>query len=72
MTKKADNLFRSFGMSGYQITEELKAVEKHHSIELGHLPKANEDRTSYYPQFEQIVRAEAAEMAKHYELFYCL
>lgn len=69
---KPDNLFRSFGMSGYQITEELKAVEKQHGIELGHLPEVNEDRTSYYPQFEQIVRAEASEMAKHYELFYCL
>lgn len=69
---KADNLFRSFGMSGYQLTEELKAVEMQHSIELGHLQQAREDRTSYYPQFEQIVRAEASEMAKHYELFYCL
>ncbi len=27
---------------------------------------------AYYPQFEQTVRAEAAEMSQHYELFYCL
>jgi hypothetical protein len=27
---------------------------------------------AYYPQFEQAVRAEAAEMSEHYEVFYCL
>lgn len=70
---KAENLFRSFGMSGYQITEDLKSVEKQFNLELGHLRKvAKEDLRSYYRQFEQIVRVEASEMARHYELFYCL
>jgi HEPN superfamily Swt1-like protein len=27
---------------------------------------------AYYPQFEQAVRAEAAQMSDHYEVFYCL
>ena len=64
---------RSFGMSGYLITEELKKIEKQFGIELGHAPKPEDaSAVEYYPQFEQAVRAEAAEMSQHYELFYCL
>src|SRR6266700_1883131 len=60
-------------MSGYLITEELKRIEQQYGIELGHTqrPKAA-SAVEYYPQFEQTVRAEAAEMSQHYELFYCL
>ncbi|MCL4712737.1 MAG: hypothetical protein KJZ73_15965 [Pseudorhodoplanes sp.] len=55
------------------ITEELKGVEKHFNVELGHQPRAlQQSTTDYYPQFEQQVREEAAQMAQHYELFYCL
>lgn len=60
-------------MSGLLAAENLKAVEKQFDIELGHLPRATqESATEYYPQFEQTVRQEAAQMAQHYELFYCL
>ena len=68
-----DDFIRSFGMSGYLITEELSKIEKQFGIELGHTPKPeNVSAVEYYPQFEQTVRAEAAEMSQHYELFYCL
>ena len=67
------DLLRSFGMSGYLVSEELKAVENTHHIELGHLPKNTETaEKNYYPQFEESVRAEASTMAVHYEAFYCL
>jgi hypothetical protein len=70
---KTDDYIRSFGMSGLIITEELKGLEQKFNIELGHLPRASQqDATEYYPQFEQAVRHEAAQMAQHYELFYCL
>ena len=70
---KVNNHLRSFGMSGYQITDDLQNVERQLGIELGHVPQsANERPEDYYPQFEQSVRAEAAEMSRHYELFYCL
>jgi hypothetical protein len=70
---EADDHLRSFGMSGLIVTEELKAVEQRFGIELGHLPRASQQSaTDYYPQFEQTVRQEAAQMAQHYELFYCL
>jgi hypothetical protein len=48
-------------------------VEQHYNVELGHTPRAAQETVlKYYPQFEQEVRKEAAQMAQHYELFYCL
>src|SRR6266581_1563639 len=68
-----DDLVRSFGMSGYLITEELKNIEQKFGVELGHLPKSKAvSAVEDYPQFEQAVRAEAAEMSEHYEVIYCL
>lgn len=68
----ADHI-RSFGMSGFLLSEELKAVEADHGLDLGHIPTGvdDEERT-YFPQFEQAVRNEASAMAVHYETFYCL
>jgi len=64
---------RSFGMSGMLITDEIRSLEKRFGLDLGHAGEKNLERPStYYPQFEQAVRAEAATMAAHYELFYCL
>lgn len=71
--KSTDDLLRSFGMSGLLISEELRGVERQFGVELGHqAPKTAENVTDYYPQFEAKVRSEAAAMAQHYELFYCL
>lgn len=70
---KADDLIRSFGMSGFMITDEIKNLEQRFNLELGHAPRSvSENPLEYYPQFEQSVRKEAAVMARHYELFYCL
>jgi hypothetical protein len=55
------------------VTEELRSLESDLAISLGHTPPEESDgQQHYYPQFEQTVRAEAATMAKHYEVFYCL
>jgi hypothetical protein len=68
-----DDYVRSFGMSGLLITEELRNLEHAYNLELGHVARAAaENPVEYYPQFEQSVRAEARQMARHYELFYCL
>ncbi len=70
---KPNDLIRSFGMSGYLITEELKQIEDKLNLKLGHFKKETDNTEQYfYPQFEQAVRAEAANMAIHYEVFYCL
>lgn len=67
-----DDFVRSFGMSGFLITDELRKIEEQYSIELGHLPKPRASSVEYYPQFEQAVRTEAAEASEHYEVIYCL
>jgi hypothetical protein len=67
-----EDFVRSFGMSGYLITEELKKIEQQYDIELGHVPKPRASSVEYYPQFEQTVRDEAAETSEHYEVIYCL
>ena len=70
---QANDFLRSFGMSGLLVSEELKGLEQRYKIKLGHLVESSQqDATEYYPQFEQTVRQEAAQMASHYELFYCL
>lgn len=73
MKNKVDDLIRSFGMTGYLITDEIKNIERRYSVELGHAStSASDDEVDYYPQFEQSVRSEASDMSKHYETFYCL
>jgi hypothetical protein len=73
MDKKVENHIRSFGMSGFLITDELKNIEKKFNIKLGHdILLESLSEANYYPQFEQNVRTEASKMARYYELFYCL
>ena len=70
---KLENHIRSFGMSGFLITDEIRGLEKKFGIELGHaIRPASEEQGEYYPQFEQSVRSEASSMSLHYEMFYCL
>jgi hypothetical protein len=71
MMSKIDDHLRSFGMSGFLLTDDLQKVEAKFGIDLGHAAPTSQD-SSYYPQFDQTIRAQAAEMAAHYELFYCL
>lgn len=67
------DFIRSFGMSGFLITSDLKGIERKFNIDLGHVPKTETaSAVAFYPQFEQEVRSEAAEMSEHYEVFYCL
>jgi hypothetical protein len=67
-----DDHVRSFGMSGFLLTDDLRKIEAKFGIELGHVPPMPQDSSRYYPQFDQHIRVQAAEMAAHYELFYCL
>ena len=72
MPNVADTI-RSFGMSGLLICDELRLIEQSYGIELGHSPKTEAaSAVAFYPQFEQSVRLEAAEMSENYEVFYCL
>lgn len=62
-----------FGMTAQLIEADLDQVERDYQIDLGRLRPADEsENETYYPQFDADVRREAAEMARHYEVFYCL
>jgi len=73
MTNKALEKLKAFGMTNQMVVEDLSRIGKLFAVELGHLPTTAQGQEDvYYPQFEAAVRAEAAEMSKHYETFYCL
>lgn len=69
---KSIALFQRFGMANQLAEINLDAVEKKYSIDLGR--RTNEEilEENYFPQFDESVRNEAAEMSRHYEMFYCL
>lgn len=65
-------LVKRFGMSNQLAETELDRIEKNLGIDLGRRPETDQWEEKYYPQFDESVRAEAAEMSKHYRIFYCL
>ena len=70
---KIEERIKLFAFSHQLVECDLDVIENKYGINLGRHISSDEDRDEeYYPQFEQSVRKEAAAMAKHYELFYCL
>lgn len=74
MTNKANPiaLLQRFGMANQLVEVGLDAIERGHSVDLGRRPKEEAIEDNYFPQFDESVRYEAAEMSRHYEVFYCL
>lgn len=62
---------RLFGLSHLAAERELDKVEAALKIDLQRSEREQKEE-EYYPQFDQTLRSEAAEMSRHYELFYCL
>lgn len=60
-----------FGLSHPALERELDKLEHALKVDLQRAEREQRDE-EYYPQFSQALRNEAAEMSKHYELFYCL
>lgn len=67
---------KAFGMTNMLIEADLDRIENKHDIKLGrnnHISTTDEGiEKTYFPQFENVLREEAKEMAENYELFYCL
>lgn len=65
--------YRLFALNNLAIESAVQRVERDHHLDLGHRPPI-EDRMdeTYYPQFEEKIRREAADMSAHYRVFYCL
>lgn len=75
MSKSALEKIKAFGMTNQMVTEDLGRIARTFDVDLGHLNTASsqaEIDDVYYPQFDAAIRAEAASMAKHYEVFYSL
>ncbi len=63
----------NFAMTSLFLEHELDSIERNYNIDLGRAHrKIGETDQDYYPQIEQDIRAEAASMAPHYEVFYSL
>lgn len=62
-----------FAMANFLAEHDLDRIEREYAIDLrrGHSPTVEAD-ADYYPQIEAAIRAEAAQMAPHYEVFYSL
>jgi len=66
-----ENKIKLFGMSYALMERDLDKVENNLAINLGRAVEDDKE-DQYYPQFEELLRKEAADMSNHYELFYCL
>lgn len=64
---------KAFAMTNQLIEADLDRIEREFKVDLGrrHVSEPEGD-TDYFPQFDEALRAEAAEMAEHYEVFYAL
>jgi hypothetical protein len=71
-SKDKENIVKLFGVAN-QFTElDLDKIEDKFKIDLGRKKVKTDKDSVYYPQFQLEVRIEAKQMAKHYEIFYCL
>jgi len=66
-----EDRIKLFAMSHALAERDLDKVEERLKLDLGRGGEDDRDE-DYYPQFTHDLRVEAAAMAKHYELFYCL
>ena len=68
----SEDKIRLFGLSHAAAERDIDKLEQALKIDLGRSKLEEQKDQEYYPQFDQALRHEASEMAKHYELFYCL
>lgn len=68
-----EDKIKLFGMSHQMVERDLDKIENSFNLDLGRDLQKNPDLDEqYYPQFDEVFRKEALEMASHYQLFYLL
>jgi len=73
MNLDSGDAVRLFAMANQLTEAELDRVEAEFGIDLGRRKAVLLDKDeTYYPQFDERIRLEAAQMARHYEIFYAL
>ncbi len=69
----ATSRLKMFGMSNQLLETALDRIESDFALDLSRDKQATQEKDwRYYPQFDVSIRHEAARMARHYEVFYCL
>ncbi len=68
----AEAKIKLFVLSNSLGENSLDKVEANYDLDLGRKEKEQIKEQDYYKQFDSLFRKEAKEMAKHYEVFYCL
>jgi hypothetical protein len=68
-----EDAVKLFGITSQLLEHDLDRIEQEQALDLkrGHRATLEADQ-AYYPQIETAIRAEAAAMAPHYEVFYSL
>jgi hypothetical protein len=66
-----EHSIKYFGLNNVGLENDLRRVAREKKVKL-RPPRAKRDRDAYYPQITEEIRHNAAMMAEHYELFYCL
>src|SRR5688572_12452351 len=70
---KTSEAVRLFGLNNLSIEAEVRRIEAELDIDFGHRSRVEPaSDNAYYPQFKERLREEAAAMASHYAIFYCL
>lgn len=70
---RREHALKLFGLNNLALEADLRRIAGEHQIDLGRrADDAIEIDQAYYPQFSERLRAEAASMATHYAIFYCL
>jgi hypothetical protein len=68
-----DEALKIFHVNRSLFVADVRRIEERHDLQIlpasEHLPDRDE---TFYPQFPRSLRDSAREMAKHYEIFYCL
>ncbi|MGK2871474.1 MAG: Swt1 family HEPN domain-containing protein [Alphaproteobacteria bacterium] len=68
-----EHTVRLFGLNNLSIEAEIRKIEQDLDVDLGHRGRVSRDiDDTYFPQFAERLRQEAATMATHYAIFYCL
>lgn len=62
-----------FGLKNLSIEAEIRRIERETGVDFGHQKAKEQDiEQTYYPQFDERLRAEAERMSANYIIFYCL
>jgi hypothetical protein len=66
-----EHSIKYFGLNNVGLENDLRRVAREKKVKL-RPSRTKSNRDAYYPQITEQIRHDAAMMAEHYELFYCL